>query len=67
LIKHPDFSLPGKKTLLENEKIEGMALIDVTESPIQRPKKSKDNKEPGCGFENLKNCGVYQFFQGEDS
>ena len=37
LIKHPDFSLPGRKTLLE--KNYDTVLIDATESPIERPKK----------------------------
>jgi len=31
------FSLPGKKALLEDETIE-IVLVDVTESPIERPK-----------------------------
>lgn len=39
LIKHPDFSLPGKKELLKNEV--AIVLMDVTETPIERPKKSK--------------------------
>lgn len=40
LIAHRDFSLPGKKSLLELNGAQDMVLIDVTESPIQRPKKS---------------------------
>jgi len=43
LIKSGRFSLPGKKALLENNDIE-VVLVDVTESPIERPKK---NKNPG--------------------
>ena len=37
-IKHKDFSLPGRKALL-SAKAEDIALIDVSESPIERPKK----------------------------
>lgn len=40
LIKHPAFSLPSKKELWQNEDIE-VILIDATEIPIERPKKSK--------------------------
>ena len=41
LIKHPDFALPGRKALLKNNMEYDVVLIDVTESPIERPKKSK--------------------------
>lgn len=42
LIKSPLFSLPGKKELLcSNNNIEAV-LIDATETPIERPKKSKN-------------------------
>lgn len=40
LIKHPTFSLPSKKELWQNDDIE-IILIDATEIPIERPKKSK--------------------------
>jgi len=39
LIKSGKFSLPGKKVLLEPNDIE-IILVDVTESPIERPKKN---------------------------
>lgn len=42
LIKHPDFSLPGRKALLKNEMDYEVVLIDATESPIERPKKNKN-------------------------
>ena len=42
LIKHPDFALPGRKELLKNDMEYEIVLIDATESPIERPKKSKD-------------------------
>lgn len=39
LVKCGKFNLPGKKALLEEPEIE-MILVDVTESPIERPKKN---------------------------
>lgn len=41
LIKHPAFALPGRKELLKSDVKYEMVLIDATESPIERPKKSK--------------------------
>jgi len=40
LVMSGKFSLPGKKALLDDANIE-IVLIDVTESPIERPKKTK--------------------------
>lgn len=37
LIKHPDFALPGRKTLLKSD----MEYDVMTETPIECPKKSK--------------------------
>ena len=42
LITHPDFSLPGKKALLKSDVENEVILVDATESPIERPQKSKD-------------------------
>lgn len=42
LIKDGRFSLPGKKTLLEDDSIE-VVLVDVTECPIERPEKNRKN------------------------
>ena len=42
LIKHPIFSLPGRKTLLKNDMEYDVILIDATETPIERPKKNKN-------------------------
>jgi len=42
LIKSAKFSLPGKKALLDDTEIE-IVLVDVTESPIERPKKNSGN------------------------
>jgi hypothetical protein len=35
------FSLPGKKKLLESDHKIELIVVDVTESPIERPKKTK--------------------------
>lgn len=40
LVQHPDFALPGRKALEKNDNYE-VVLIDATETPIERPKKSK--------------------------
>ncbi|MDJ0745731.1 MAG: transposase family protein [Xenococcaceae cyanobacterium MO_167.B27] len=43
LIRSKEFTLPGKKQLLQsNNKIE-VIVIDVTETPIERPKKNRKN------------------------
>jgi len=42
LIKSGKFALPGKKALIEDAEIE-IVLVDVTESPIERPKKNNGN------------------------
>ena len=39
LINHPDFALPGRKALI-NDNYDTI-LIDATETPIERPKKSR--------------------------
>jgi hypothetical protein len=41
LVKHPDFALPGRKALLKSDMEYEVVLIDATETPIERPKKSK--------------------------
>lgn len=45
LIKNGTFSLPGKKTLLEDDSIE-VVLVDVTECPIERPQKNSESTIP---------------------
>jgi hypothetical protein len=42
LINSGKFKLPGKKALFEDNEIE-IVLVDVTESPIERPKKNSGN------------------------
>lgn len=39
LIKHPDFALPGRKSLFKSDMGYEVILIDATETPIERPKK----------------------------
>ena len=41
LIKSGDFRLPGKKALLSKENEGRTLVVDVTESPIARPKKAE--------------------------
>lgn len=43
LIKSKCFSLPGRKKLLKSDMEYEVVVIDATESPIQRPKKNKNN------------------------
>lgn len=45
LIKSGLFHVKGKKKLLEDNNIE-VVLVDVTESPIERPKKNKKSTIP---------------------
>ncbi len=42
LIRDGTFSLPGRKALLKSDMDYDVILVDATESPIERPKKSKD-------------------------
>lgn len=42
LIKHPAFSLPGRKELLKSDVQYEVILIDASETPIERPKKNKN-------------------------
>jgi hypothetical protein len=42
LIRSGEFRLPGKKKLLEPEHEIEIVVVDVTESPIERPKKNSD-------------------------
>ena len=43
LIRDGTFSLPGRKALLKSDMEYEVILIDATESPIERPKKSKND------------------------
>ena len=43
LIKSGKFSLPSKRVLYEADNEIEFVIIDATESPIERPKKSKES------------------------
>ena len=45
LVKDEKFKLPGRKVLLEDDSIE-VVLVDVTECPIERPKKNSGDGIP---------------------
>jgi len=47
LIKSGKFSLPSKRVLYEADNEIEFVIIDATESPIQRPKKSKESTTQG--------------------
>ncbi len=42
LIRDGTFSLPGRKAPLKSDMEYEVILVDATESPVERPKKSKD-------------------------
>jgi hypothetical protein len=42
LIKSGHFTLPGRKALVKSDVEYEVVLVDATESPVQRPKKSKN-------------------------
>ena len=43
LVLSGEFSLPGKKALQPSDTIIEVVLVDVSEQPIERPKKSKND------------------------
>ena len=47
LIKSSKFCLPGKKQLYQNAYTWSVLVVDVTESPIERPKKNSELTERG--------------------
>jgi hypothetical protein len=47
LIKDKQFALPGKKALLKSDTVIEVALIDASESPVERPKKDNASTTPG--------------------
>ena len=42
LIRSGRFSLPGKKALLQADSVLEVVVVDVTESPVERPKENND-------------------------
>jgi len=47
LIKDGTFSLPGKKALVKSDIEYKVVQIDVTESPVERPKRGRKTTIPG--------------------
>jgi len=46
LVQDGTFSLPGRKALLKSDTEIEVVLIDVTETPIERPKRGSENTIP---------------------
>ena len=46
LLQDGTFSLPGRKAPLKSDMEYEVILVDATESPIERPKKSKNGTIP---------------------
>jgi hypothetical protein len=46
LIKDRTFSLPGRKALLKSDMEFEVVLIDATETPVERPKRGRENGIP---------------------
>lgn len=46
LIRSNTFSLPGRKALLKNDLQFEVVMVDATESPCERPKKSRSASTP---------------------
>lgn len=46
LIKSGKFTLPGRKALLKSDRPYEVVLIDATETPVERPKKSSGATTP---------------------
>jgi Helix-turn-helix of DDE superfamily endonuclease len=46
LIRDKQFSLPGKKALLKSDMVIEVALVDASESPVERPKKDSAATTP---------------------
>ena len=42
LVRSKKFRLPGKKALLASDKVFEVVLVDVSEQPVERPKKAKN-------------------------
>ena len=57
LIKDGTFSLPGKKALLKSDVEYEVVLIDVTETPIERPKRGKRPTTLGEKAAHIENSG----------
>jgi hypothetical protein len=61
LVKDGTFSLPGKKALHKNDDAIQYVVVDVTESPIERPKNNKKvlfGQKKAAYDKNPDNCGL---------
>lgn len=47
LVKDKQFALPGKKALLKSDAVIEVALVDASETPVERPKKDSGASTPG--------------------
>jgi hypothetical protein len=59
LAKSKAFRLPGRKSVVASERAFDIILIDATETPIERPKKTKTllfGKEEAAHIENSAGC-----------
>lgn len=59
LIRSKEFTLPGKKQLLPSNQELEIIVIDVTETPIERPKKNRKKlqwKKEKAHFKISNNC-----------
>ncbi|KJV76695.1 DDE superendonuclease family protein [Orientia tsutsugamushi str. TA716] len=72
LVKHPNFALPGRKALMKSDMNYEVVLIDATESPIERPEKTKIllfrkeekayTKNSNSGRQENASSNMYKFF-----
>ena len=59
LIQDGTFSLPGEKALIQSDVQDETALIDATESPVERPKEGGKNGAIGRKTAQFKVAGCY--------
>ncbi|SPM44692.1 IS5 family transposase ISOt6 [Orientia tsutsugamushi] len=72
LVKHPNFALPGRKALMKSDMNYEVVLIDATESPMERPEKTKIllfrkeekayTKNSNSGRQENASSNMYKFF-----
>ncbi|KJV77293.1 DDE superendonuclease family protein [Orientia tsutsugamushi str. TA716] len=72
LVKHLNFALPGRKVIMKSDMNYEVVLIDATESPIERPKKTKIllfrkeekvyTKNSNSGRQENASSNMYKFF-----
>ncbi|SPR13740.1 IS5 family transposase ISOt6 [Orientia tsutsugamushi] len=72
LVKHPNFALPGRKAIMKSDTNYEVVLIDTTESPIERAKKTKTllfrkeekayTKNSNSGRQKNTLSNMYRFF-----